>query len=633
MVMTINRCIEYTKASQGVKLAAKFEAFNLAEALDLPLSCMRNIQQRVRIGVEPIGVSHSVAVAAAASDPSVPPVPQTPLCLFIVTDKQWLQENVLCLLSNAVKYSSEGSVVVSLFLERETVSASTGASRLSVGLSPRTSYSIPSSPSPPSSPTLPPRPPSSALELPESLASVSPTHNIVAIERVSSTANGLSLSPSDTETENDGVVGAKSNSNGHRVAFTGLGGFEQVSEKVSEPVPPPRPVPPLPTSSSHQPLRESLTRSMTRRDSGRESVRESVREKMFIRVEVSDTGIGVPPHLKDTLFRPFNQTQKMAGGTGLGLYSLAKRVDALQGRYGVRDRDDGQHGSVFWFTIPYKPDELTAAEYEKDLASTPPTQLAQQSVNSFDSLYATYHLRPASLHSQASGSLSLRSSELSTMMLRKQASRAISYAAINHDAMDILIADDTPSIVKMTAMMLKRLGHRVTSAENGEVALKMVQKQFAKYGVPYDLVLMDLQMPVMDGLEATRRIRSHQKELLEKNGQGQSFYQLVVGMSANEDDETREIAMSAGMDHFVGKPFKAEVFDSIVKTLFDVATAAPVQSQSEGDPTEGIVREQSGHMMNLSGIAEDSFGSSLMTTSSRAISTLIEDEVKTTTSS
>eukprot|EP01034_Spumella_vulgaris_P047356 gene47356-biopygen13482 len=59
-----------------------------------------------------------------------------------------------------------------------------------------------------------------------------------------------------------------------------------------------------------------------------------------------------------SLFSPFKQAQRLAGGTGLGLFSLSRRVDAIGGRYGVMKRPDGKQGSVFWFEIPYKPDTL-----------------------------------------------------------------------------------------------------------------------------------------------------------------------------------------------------------------------------------------------------------------------------------
>jgi len=96
MFMTINRCIDYTKASKGIKLTPRPETVHWSEALQVPLDCMRHIQEKVEVILQPIPKE---------------------ICSHIITDKQWLQENVLCLLSNAVKYSNGGVVTVSAMLK------------------------------------------------------------------------------------------------------------------------------------------------------------------------------------------------------------------------------------------------------------------------------------------------------------------------------------------------------------------------------------------------------------------------------------------------------------------------------------------------------------------------------------
>jgi len=96
MLMTINRCIDYTKASKGLKLLPKYDTIDLMETLKIPLECMSNIQERIKIELLPM---------------------TSEICSHIITDKQWLQENVLCLLSNAVKYSAEGTVTIRMLLE------------------------------------------------------------------------------------------------------------------------------------------------------------------------------------------------------------------------------------------------------------------------------------------------------------------------------------------------------------------------------------------------------------------------------------------------------------------------------------------------------------------------------------
>jgi hypothetical protein len=86
-------------------------------------------------------------------------------------------------------------------------------------------------------------------------------------------------------------------------------------------------------------------------------------------VTVEDTGIGISDENKKKLFQAFQQAQRRAGGTGLGLFSLAKRIEALKGTFGVRDRDDGEQGSCFWFTFPYRPDIVASAGGETAVVS------------------------------------------------------------------------------------------------------------------------------------------------------------------------------------------------------------------------------------------------------------------------
>ncbi len=90
----------------------------------------------------------------------------------------------------------------------------------------------------------------------------------------------------------------------------------------------------------------------------------------MVRISVEDSGIGVPDAVRATLFQPFHQGQKMAGGTGLGLYSLRKRMEALGGRCGVASRSDGARGSAFWFEFPYRADPSASASPRAASSST-----------------------------------------------------------------------------------------------------------------------------------------------------------------------------------------------------------------------------------------------------------------------
>eukprot|EP00599_Poterioochromonas_sp_BG-1_P001505 CAMPEP_0173146148 /NCGR_PEP_ID=MMETSP1105-20130129/8313_1 /TAXON_ID=2985 /ORGANISM="Ochromonas sp., Strain BG-1" /LENGTH=252 /DNA_ID=CAMNT_0014060279 /DNA_START=88 /DNA_END=847 /DNA_ORIENTATION=+ len=227
----------------------------------------------------------------------------------------------------------------------------------------------------------------------------------------------------------------------------------------------------------------------------------------YLLFEIEDTGIGLSEEAMKHLFNPFKQAQRLAGGTGLGLYSLAKRVEALNGNYGVRKRTDRRQGSLFWFAIPYKADTAASAAAEGVTIKS----MAREAVVEYK-------------------------------------------ADAPADNLKILIVDDAPSILKMSSMMLKRQGHQIWTAENGEIALKRIEEKWRGSGKGFDLVLMDLQMPVMDGLEATRRLRA-----MEAEGRDSSFeisltsHLLIFGVSANSDHDTMKAAFDAGVDDFIGK--------------------------------------------------------------------------------
>ena len=86
MLMSINRCIDFTKSRHGVQLLPRMETANFIEVMTIPVSCMQNLQSNITIEFEEVHPS---------------------MCANVITDRQWLQENVLCYLSNAVKYSSK----------------------------------------------------------------------------------------------------------------------------------------------------------------------------------------------------------------------------------------------------------------------------------------------------------------------------------------------------------------------------------------------------------------------------------------------------------------------------------------------------------------------------------------------
>jgi signal transduction histidine kinase/CheY-like chemotaxis protein len=217
-----------------------------------------------------------------------------------------------------------------------------------------------------------------------------------------------------------------------------------------------------------------------------------------IRFAVEDTGIGIPADHLGRLFHSFSQadnsTSRKYGGTGLGL-AISRRLTELMGG-GIDVVSTPGRGSTFRFTV---------------LADVMPD----------DAL-------PVSRAAQAP--------ELEEGLAQRAPLR-------------LLLVEDSDMNQKVALLFLKRLGYRADVAGNGFEALHSLERQ------TYDLILMDVQMPEMDGLEATRRIRSKWP-----NGMPR-----IVAMTANAMKEDRDICLAAGMDDYMTKPLKRETLRAVLE--------------------------------------------------------------------
>jgi CheY-like chemotaxis protein len=119
--------------------------------------------------------------------------------------------------------------------------------------------------------------------------------------------------------------------------------------------------------------------------------------------------------------------------------------------------------------------------------------------------------------------------------------------------LNILLVEDNILNQKLIFLYLSKVGFDIDVANNGLEAFEKVKIR------NYDLVLMDLMMPVMDGLEATTRIREYEKSVYK--------YTKIIGLTANTFDADREKCLAHGMDEYMAKPFDIEEFTRILKKL------------------------------------------------------------------
>jgi signal transduction histidine kinase/ActR/RegA family two-component response regulator len=211
-------------------------------------------------------------------------------------------------------------------------------------------------------------------------------------------------------------------------------------------------------------------------------------QSAWLRFEVQDTGVGIPPEKQAGIFDAFTQADssvtRQYGGTGLGLAICKRLVELMGGQIGVYSQP-GQ-GSCFWFEVPLPVIQENA---------------------------------PEETTAQPSGS-TLNSHEL--------------------DGVRVLLVEDNPVNQKVAIRMLQKLGCVVELAENGQQALEKLER------ASYDIVLMDMQMPVMDGLTATRLLRQREQQT--------GHHQVVIALTANAMQTDRELCLDAGMDDYLSKP-------------------------------------------------------------------------------
>jgi signal transduction histidine kinase/HPt (histidine-containing phosphotransfer) domain-containing protein len=215
-------------------------------------------------------------------------------------------------------------------------------------------------------------------------------------------------------------------------------------------------------------------------------------EALLLHVAVRDTGIGIPVEKQQVILEPFTQadgsTTRKYGGSGLGL-AIAKQLVALMGGHLWLESVVGQ-GSTFHFTV-----RLGAAQ-------DPPAPT-----------------RP------------LPGSDLSTRPTTRR-------------RLQILVAEDHPVNQRLVTCLLEKQGHAVVVVGDGHAAVEAFAQQ------AFDLVLMDVQMPGMDGLEATAAIRAQE--------QARGTHIPIIALTAHAMKGDREHCLAAGMDDYLAKPIKAE---------------------------------------------------------------------------
>ncbi len=374
-----------------------------------------------------------------------------------------------------------------------------------------------------------------------------------------------------------------------------------------------------------------------------------------LRFEVRDTGIGIAAEAQKTLFQRFSQadnsTTRRFGGTGLGLAICRRLVELMGGEIGARS--ELNHGSTFWFVLPFGPAAATpppiepaaslahcrilvvddnatnrkvflhllkrwhAATESADCATAALLELtrARAAGQPYDLVLLDHHMPDIdgltlalTIHTDASlghpllvmlssgndrlgpeeqarhglaafDTKPIGATRLQTLILRALGHRPVPAApapapaaplppAPAPEAPDrprVLVAEDNRINQKVAAQYLRNAGCIADLVPNGLEALEAA----AQY--PYRLILMDVQMPTMDGLEATRQIR--QGQAARRPGLDREI--RIVAMTANAMTGDRELCLSAGMDDYVAKPLTPATLATVLAKHLDHQAPSP----------------------------------------------------------
>jgi CheY-like chemotaxis protein len=533
LLMTINRCTDYTKTSHRINLVPTLETINLVESSTAPLSCVEELQGRVKV---------ETTVDSRIND-------------YIITDRQWLQDNLLCLVSNAVKYSEESTIAtVKMTLvemhcmdainsfdgnaEQQRVNKHANVDLVRHDSNTRLSV---------------------RFEVEDTGFGLHFFDNKRTFEQFNEDEieemRKLFQEPDFSKRKELGGSGLGLHCLAKRVeALRGEYGIRPRNDKThgalfwfS--------VPYVPVSSLKGSLQKSNKSASGRSEGHIRRTSESYTSPVLKWFE-NESVIGHAHQRKSSSVTSF-----MTCLSGLEHLSLERLSQQNANRKTLADiKETGE----------------VIEEYTGEGGSGRGAGLGVTGLGGGGGLQtmmkkkSSFSLRESETSTHGRG---FRDSSMDTEGPFTRTGSPKSFfqpASSKSTKTRLLVVDDSLPILKMLRIMLEKNGFEVVTATNGAEALQYFQKSFEEkvvseqHGQPaFDGILMDLQMPVMGGIEAIGKIRGYERYAFpEKN---LFRHHLIVAMSAGNDDETLEAVYKAGADEFLSKPFNLQAFKNILQ--------------------------------------------------------------------
>ena len=292
-------------------------------------------------------------------------------------------------------------------------------------------------------------------------------------------------------------------------------------------------------------------------------------EMIRARFSVADTGIGISQVQVAGLFKPFSQadnsTQRSYGGSGLGLSICKSLIGFLGGKIWLESQVGV--GTTVSFILPFEKAAQGAPVPEAENSARDPDPMASWSSNEDDSALSM----PATPHSY-------------------------NLAEIPRDQVRVCIAEDNPINQKIAVAFITKLGITCEAFSDGLQAVEALRRR-SSAGTPFHIVLMDVQMPNLDGYDATKMVRKDEDPKVRNI--------IIIAMTASAIRGDRERCIEAGMNDYLAKPVRFAVLKSMLESYLTTPSALhtnlPLRAATHQQP-HGVKTQASSTIMNLADI-------------------------------
>ncbi|KAL8946350.1 MAG: hypothetical protein Q9222_007240, partial [Ikaeria aurantiellina] len=289
-------------------------------------------------------------------------------------------------------------------------------------------------------------------------------------------------------------------------------------------------------------------------------------ETIHVSFTVEDTGIGIEEEVRKRLFQPFSQadssTARRFGGTGLGLTICKNLVELMHGEISLDSALDS--GTKATFTIPFNKSQFPGSTPLVDIGALPGHLQSELSVSGCGSDERSI---ASGAQSPLEGPLANQSNRLRSLgphpgqsQPRAAESELEDVSKIDRKSVNILVVEDNAINQQIAIKTIKKFGFSVHAVWNGQEALDYLRQDPSPTRPRPDIILMDVQMPVLDGYRATHILRHH-APYINVSGLRET---PIVAMTASAIQGDKEKCQKAGMDDYLAKPVKGKTLEAML---------------------------------------------------------------------